>query len=193
MFRAARAALIAVAMWGFAQSAAASTVRPLVLDELVEGAAIAFHGRCTGNRVEIDAQTRLVVTFTTFEVTEAIKGPVASTHVIKQIGGILPGGDSGMIVHGVPKFAVGQEVVLFLAGVSAWGFSSPVGLGQGRFDVAEGPAGKVVQLGRPLRTLAARASRTPEGSGNEDTREMGVADFKALVRSRMESRMEVRE
>jgi hypothetical protein len=178
-----RAAFAAVAVLLTALQSAATTVKPLLLDEVVDAAAIAFHGTCVANRVEIDPQTRLVVTLTTFEVREPIKGAVASTHVIKQIGGTLPGGDSGLIVHGVPKFGIGQEYVLFLAGVSTLGFSSPVGLAQGRFEVSEKSAGKVVATGRPVRALTARMTKHPESGMDDTTREIALDEFKALVRA----------
>jgi hypothetical protein len=160
----------------------------MLLDEIVDDAAIAFHGTCIANRVEIDPQTQLVVTLTTFEVREVIKGSVSSTHVIKQIGGTLPGGESGLIVHGVPKFAVGQEVVLFLAGRSSLGFSSPVGLSQGRFEVAARGAGKVVSLGRPVRAFAARMTKAPDNSLDDFARDIGLQEFKAMVRAQVEAR-----
>lgn len=188
MFQMARAVLCAAAIGWVALQAAATTVRPMLLDEIVDDAALAFHGTCIANRVEIDPQTQLVVTLTTFEVRDVIKGSVSSTHVIKQIGGTLPGGESGMIVHGVPRFAVGQEVVLFLAGTSKLGFSSPVGLTQGRYEVSAGVDGKVVNLGRPLRAMAARMNKVPEAVGDPASREVGLPEFKAMIRAHVEAR-----
>jgi hypothetical protein len=132
----------------------AASVRFVPLDEMVDTAAIAFHGRVTGNRSERDSLLNVVVTYTTFEVTDVLKGNVGKQHTIKQIGGVLPDGSEGYRVHGVPRFAVGEEVVVYLAGVSQWGFSSPIGLQQGQFTVTQSEAGKVVSNGSDFRLMA---------------------------------------
>jgi hypothetical protein len=113
----------------------ATTVRALDIDDLVAGSAVVFDGTCTGNRTERDAQTNLVVTYTTFAVRDAIKGEVAATHVIKQVGGDLEDGGPSFRIQGVPKFTPGQDYVVFLPPASSLGFSSPTGLSQGRFHV----------------------------------------------------------
>jgi hypothetical protein len=84
---------------------------------------------------ERDPQTNLVVTYTTFAVEDVLKGTVPATHTIKQIGGNLAAEGTTLRVEGIPTFVVGQNYVVFLAGVSSAGFSSPIGLGQGRFSV----------------------------------------------------------
>ena len=116
-------------------SASATTVLPLSLDDIVATAAIAFEGTCIENRSERDAATQLPVTYTTFAVHDVIKGQPGDTYTIKQVGGEIPGKDIAFKVHGVPTFAVGQDYIVFLPATSAAGFSSPVGLAQGRFSV----------------------------------------------------------
>ncbi|HEX4916126.1 MAG TPA: hypothetical protein VFV51_19345 [Vicinamibacterales bacterium] len=169
---------------GMAGSASAATVRPILLDEIIDTAAIAFHGTCVANRVELDAATGFIVTYSTFEVSDVLKGQVPRTHVIKQIGGVLPDGRSGMIVHGVPKFAVGEEYVLFMAGVSPLGFSSPVGLTQGRFSIEAGRQGKAVASGADFRELTARMPDTSIPATGKPVRQLGLAEFKAMTRAR---------
>jgi hypothetical protein len=163
----------------------AATVRLLLLDEIIDTAAIAFQGTCTANRVEQDTVTNFIVTYTTFEVRDVIKGNVTATHVIKQIGGTLPGGESGMIVQGVPKFVVGEEYVVFLAGVSSLGFSSPVGLSQGRFEVQQGAAGKSIANGKDFRELTARMPQAvmPDSGAGKNVRQLGLDEFKQMVRT----------
>lgn len=164
----------------------AVTVRALLLDEVIDGAAVAFHGTCIANRVEHDAATRFIVTYTTFEVRDAIKGLPGTTHVIKQIGGLLPDGVSGMLVQGVPTYKVGEDYVVFLAGVSSLGFSSPVGLSQGSFAVQEGKAGKTIATSRPLRELIANmpaVATSDRHEPDETGREIGIDDFKRMART----------
>lgn len=166
-----------------ATGAGAATVRPMLLDEIIDTAAVAFHGTCIANRTEREAATNFIVTYTTFEVRDAIKGNVAGTHVIKQIGGTLDGGESGMIVHGVPRFVVGQEYVVFLAGVSSLGFSSPVGLTQGKFAVQEGATGKSIATGADFRELTARMPQSGLPATGPPVRQLRLEAFKEMARS----------
>jgi hypothetical protein len=183
------ACVIGLGGFGVAGNAAAATVRPLLLDEIVDSAAIAFHGTCIANRVERDTVTNFIVTYTTFEVRDVIKGGVAFTHVIKQIGGILPDGESGMVVDGVPKFAVGQDYVLFLAGVSSLGFSSPVALAQGSFSVRHDKAGGQIVMSRDVRELTAKMPRAVlpakvvDADAEVPLRQLGLDDFKQMART----------
>ena len=170
-----------------ASSSFAATVLPMVLDEIVDSSAVAFQGICTGNRTERDPLTNLVVTYTTFDVKEVIKGNVQKTHVIKQIGGVMPSGEASYLVHGIPKFAVGEEYVLFLAGVSSAGFSSPIGLSQGKFSIEQGDSGKMVSNGRDMRELTAKMPQADSLAIKEGSRKIGLDDLKRLTRARVEN------
>ena len=168
----------------------AASVLPLYLDEIVDHSTVAFEGTCTGNRTERDPATNLVVTYTTFEVREVLKGTVGATHEIKQIGGTLPDENLQYRIEGVPTFTVGEDYVVFLAGKSAAGFSSPIGLGQGRFGL-HGKAGRRhVSNGRDFRDMASRMSaRLPAPArarlkgATAPVREMDLIDFKQAVRN----------
>ena len=169
-------------------SAQATMVRSLFLDELIDGAAIAFQGTCTENRTQRD-EKGIIVTYTTFAVSDVLKGVVGSSYTIKQIGGAIPGESVQFKVYGVPTFAVGQGYVVFLPGVSASGFSSPVGLSQGRFTIAQDAGGPQVTNGRDFGELTSRmapgaAARAPQASAapNGPQTRLNLQDFKALVR-----------
>jgi hypothetical protein len=170
--------------------AAAMTTIPLYLDELVDGAAVAFEGTCIDNRVERDPETDLVVTYTTFTVRELLKGEANFTHVIKQVGGTLDDGKPSWAVRGVPRFALGQDYVLFLYGKSSAGFSSPVGLSQGRFVVHARDGGLRVANGRDFRDLTANARERQDETtqrvqrSKSPVRDLGLDEFKQLVRQR---------
>jgi len=193
--RLARACATFAALWGaiaFGTAAHATTVLPLYLEEMVDTAAVAFEGRCTANRSEVDAATGLVVTFTTFEVRDVLKGQVGATHVIKQVGGALPNDGPQYRVMGVPRFEVGDDYVVFLAGVSSHGFSSPIGLAQGRFKVEARGAARRLGNGRDFRDMAQRVmARVPPQSRREieeakgPVRDMDLEDFKQLVRGHL--------
>lgn len=174
----------------------AASVLPLYLDEVIDTSAIAFEGRVTASRTVRDEATQLIVTYTTFEVRDVLKGAVAATHEIKQLGGTLPdGGGLGYRVQGIPSFDVGEEYIVFLAGTSALGFSSPVGLSQGRFGIQGGGGGRRVSNGRDFRDLTARmAERLPAAAkarmlqAAEPVRDMDLEEFKRTVRAHVEAR-----
>ena len=170
--------------------AAATSVLPVGLDQMVDNAAVAFEGTCTGNRTGRDPATNLVATFTTFAVHDVLKGEVGATYEIKQIGGSVPGGLTYK-VDGVPKFQPGQDYVVFLPGISAAGFSSPVGLDQGRFIITPSANGREVANGRDFRDLTAGIppaelppSLQQQTKRGGTMRRLDIDEFKQLVRSR---------
>jgi hypothetical protein len=189
------AVFAAVAGLALCAGARAATVLPLYLDEMADGAAVAFEGRCLANRSEVDAATGLVVTYTTFEVRDALKGSPGATHEIKQVGGALPGDGAQYRVPGVPRFEVGGDYVVFLAGVSSAGFSSPMGLAQGRFTVHARDKVRRVGNGRDFRDMARRMlakappeARTAMEKAGGPVREMDLEEFKRMVREHLESK-----
>lgn len=184
------AALVAAVM--HFTPAQATTVLALDLDELVATSTTVFEGTCLRNRTEREASTGLVVTYTTFAVHDALKGELGATHVIKQVGGELDDGSPVFRIQGVPKFVPGQDYVVFLTGVSSLGFSSPIGLSQGRFTITREGAETRVANGRDFRELTeglAATGRAEEAlarlrASPAVERHMDLADFKALVRER---------
>ena len=169
-----------------------ANVLPLYLEEIVDTATTAFEGKCTANRTERDPASGLIVTYTTFEVRDTLKGSPGSTLTIKQIGGTLPDQGVQYRVSGVPTFEVAQEYVVFLAGVSSAGFSSPIGLAQGRFSIKSEGGVRKAGNGRDFRDLASRipqhvpaSTRARLQQADASVRELDVNDFKQTVRNRM--------
>ena len=173
----------------------AASVLPLYLDEMIDTATTAFEARVIANRTERDPATKLVVTYTTFEVLDLLKGHVGAKHEIKQIGGSLPGEAIEYRVQGIPTFSAGDTYVVFLAGVSPIGFSSPIGLSQGRFGVHEHATGRRVANGRDFKDMTARmtaklpaAAKARVMQDSEPVRDMDIDDFKRTVRAHLESK-----
>ncbi len=136
----------------------AASVLNLNIEQLTTNASIVFNGRCISNQVEFDSTTNFVVTYTTFEILQSIKGTTGLTHTIKQIGGNLPDRDIQTNWPGVPSFIVGKEYVIFLPPVSSLGFSTPVGLEQGKFSVLTDAVGKQVSNGQNFDDLMDKVS-----------------------------------
>lgn len=143
--------LLTSLFWG--ANAAATTTLPVSLPQMASAADVIFHGRAISNEVKQDPVTGKVATFTQFEVIELIKGTTGKTHTIKQIGGRLPGGKAHLAVHGVPRFRAGEAYVVFLPKASHLGFSSPIGLSQGKFDILKLDGETLISNGRPITTL----------------------------------------
>lgn len=112
----------------------ADRVRPMNLEQLVEGAEIIFEGECTAARTGKDPATGILATWYTFRVTRGILGDLDETFELKQYGGRE--GDNRVQGPSV-GYQPGEKVLLFLYGVSELGFSSAVGLQQGKFIIQE--------------------------------------------------------
>ncbi len=145
--------------------AAATTVLPLDLEALTNAADRVFMGRVVAVHSGRDGHG-LPVTWTTFTVEETLKGALPKTLEIKQIGAETPLADGAIYrVPALPHYQVGDEVVLFLQPDSREGFTSPVGLGQGRFRIRHEPGGATaendvgnVNLQAPARAALARGT-----------------------------------
>lgn len=127
-------------------------VKPLNLAELTEGARVIFEGECVDIKSGKDPVSGLVSTWYTFRVTQVLKGELGKEYVLKQYGGT--DGDLHVKVPAV-EYQVGEKVILFLYGESKLGFSSAVGMQQGKFSIQEFPDTKVryVTNGMPAMVL----------------------------------------
>lgn len=179
---------------GLAAPAAATTVLRLTLDQIIDQSTTVFQGTCLENRTERDPATGFVVTYTRFAVNDALKGTFGTTHEIKQVGGELPAESGGLMyrVIGVPKFTPGAEYVLFMAGRSSIGFSSPIGLSQGKFNIHREAGRAKVANGRDFKEMTAGAGVELPGAVQEKikaadgvVREIDLDEFKAFVRQRL--------
>lgn len=125
----------------------ASRVRPVNLEELTRRADRIFHGRCVEVRPALDPDLGLTVTYVTFVPQRAIKGSFRGGRLtIKLLGDQSPAAPVGAAIEGLPTFQVGEEVILFLHGDSRHGLTSPVGFGQGKFDVVRDKEGHRVAV-----------------------------------------------
>jgi len=179
------AALLGIAV---AVPAQAHSVREMQLDEIIDTAAVAFEGTVIDTHSEKDAASGRIVTYTTFQVTDVLKGNVGAKHTIKQLGGEI--GDQFYKVTLQQRYTVGQSTVVFLYGKSDLGFSAPVGIAQGNFTIAQDADGVGVSNGRDFDKITERMSQKPEiasllAAKRGNGRRMGLADFKRLVRAHL--------
>jgi hypothetical protein len=117
-------------------------VKRLSLDQVAAEAQRIVHGRVVEVRSGRD-EHGAPATWVTLDVERTLKGSAGGRLTVKQLGAADPLPDGGLaVIAGLPRYAVGEEVVLFLRGDSARGFTSPVGFGQGvyRVDRTDGRA-----------------------------------------------------
>jgi hypothetical protein len=146
------------------QQALATSVLPVSLQRMATAAELIFHGRVISNEVKLDDASGRVATFTTFEIIELVKGESGPIHTIKQIGGQLPGSNMRQVIHGVPRFTVGEEYVVFLPKASSLGFSSPIGLAQGKFSVRRQNGEPVISNANPVTAEVAPRKHTEQAN-----------------------------
>ena len=137
-----------------------TTVLPISLQQLSTRATLIFYAETVNNTVKKDEHSGHIATFTEFKIIDLIKGDAGDSYTIKQIGGHLEGSSTILRVHGIPEFHVGKKYVVFLPEKSRLGFSSPLGLHQGRFSVATIGGQQVVSNGR------SPANQTPQDNNN---------------------------
>ena len=145
----------------------ATTVERLSLEDLTRRSQSIVEGVVRGARTYRSPDGKLILTDTTIEVTEAIKGQVARTIDVTTVGGQI--GDTVLHVGGMPAFSTGESTIVFVQRSN--GYLTVVGLGQGKFTVSNGevansPSELTFPDGRP-----ARVSR------------MSVQTFKSQIRS----------
>lgn len=117
----------------------AAEVLPLSLAEMVDMAGPIFAGEVES--VAFDTAGRLPVTHVTFLVSERIRGVEAERITLTLPGGRQSAGRLPYRIAGLPVFRKGDRMILLAYPESSLGLTSPVGLGQGRFDIRAGPAG----------------------------------------------------
>lgn len=118
-------------------------VKTYNLEEMVSAADRIFVGRLIRTREGfIDARGGTIpITIYTFAVDEPIKGVGKKNLTIRQVG--HRSDPSSVFGHSAPHYREGEVLMIFLAGDSEIGLTSPIGLGQGVFHVKTDRGAKV--------------------------------------------------
>jgi hypothetical protein len=126
-----RSSGVALLILVLAASAAAQTPASGT-SALADSSALVVTGRV--EQVGAQADGGAIYTYVTVSVAETLKGPgQPGTIVVKQLGGVLP--DLGLFIAGQARFAVGEDVLLFLAVRPRDGSLYTVGLSEGKWQV----------------------------------------------------------
>lgn len=137
-------------------TASATVVRPMNIEELAAQATSVVHGVVEAQHaVRIDGR---FVTLVDVRVEERLESDAATDP--GRVTVEIPGGTVGQysqVVAGAPRFAVGQEVVLFLWAASPGAAPRVLGLSLGAFTVERSAAGPVAVSRRGSLTAATAA------------------------------------
>lgn len=113
------AALTLLAVWFICGGASGTTLKRMSVREMSQAAHAIVRARCITSSARWDAGE--IWTFTTFDVEETWKGTVPARITVPLLGGTA--GSLTSTVSGVPRFAPGEQVVLFLERTAAGDFS----------------------------------------------------------------------
>jgi hypothetical protein len=143
-------------------------VERLTLDDLAKRSQNIVQGIVRGSRTYWSPDGKLILTNTTIEVTESIKGQAARTVEVTTVGGQI--GDTVLHVGGMPAFIPGENTIVFVE--NSRGYLTVLGMSQGKFTVANGEvANSLSELtfpdGRPART-----TRMPEQTFKSEIRSL---------------------
>ena len=112
----------------------ATTVQHLSFDDLVSKANTIVIGRILDSQTSWTKDGKLILTQTTVEVQEGLKGTPAKTVTVTTIGGQI--GSTILHVSGMPAFVRDETAVIFLERSGA--YSTVLGLNQGKFSINNG-------------------------------------------------------
>jgi hypothetical protein len=153
----------------------ATTLKRMSLPDLSRAAHTIVRARCVANSTRWD--TGEIWTFTTFDVEEIWKGSAPAQITVRLLGG--KSGNLTSTVSGVPRFAPGEELVLFLERTPAQDFSI-VSWMQGTFRIARNRTTDEEIVTQDTATFAV-FDPASQRFGATGVRKMPVGAFHSLV------------
>jgi hypothetical protein len=182
--------IVALATIGF--SVRATTVVPPSFDDLVDKAEVIFQGNVTDVKSQWvgEGSQRYIVSYVTFAVKDAVKGAPGEKYTLRMFGGEVDG--EGMAVADAPKFAVGDEEILFVENNGSQ-IVPLVGMMFGRYHVQKDHMGREL-----IKTNEGAALKSVNRIGQEEQQatnepDLTAADFKAAVKERVEEKQRERD
>jgi hypothetical protein len=159
----------------------ATTVRQLDLPELAQQAEVIADVTVTGIQSywASPAGGKAIHTRVTFSLNSApLKGQVASPFTLDFLGGTV--GNHRMEVSGMPKFQVGDRLILFSYGPDKSFVSPVIGFDQGALRVIRDEQNNVDRVyrwwGQPVNESQPFNSRGPLSAGTKATQQLGAAN-----------------
>jgi hypothetical protein len=150
--------------------AGGATARRLDFSVLAQRAQMVVVARVVASRPFWDPATRTIWTNTELQILEAVKGGGSRSVTVTEPGGII--GNTGHWFPGVPSFAAGEEVVLFL--YHSRKRIRVLGLNQGVYTVSvdEATGARVVRprIHSEAEVFAASGGQKSEADARTETR-----------------------
>lgn len=142
------AAALAALVWS--APAGATVLVEMPLEDMVRDADAIVHGvvERTGTQMLVSADAFEPNTVSVIRVRSWLKGEGGSTVRIREIGGVWQGG--GLRIDGTPRYAPGEEVIVFLERRPEDGSYRTYGMVQGKFVVMHGVPGVPSSVQRDL-------------------------------------------
>lgn len=183
------------AAWLAPPASLALSTRQLNMADMVRQSAEIVAGTVTGVGQGFD-ERGLPYTEVTLAVAETIRGSAGATLVFRQFGLQTPiaaaeGRKYLGVVAGMPRYATGEQVVLFLTQPSPIGFRTTIGLEQGRFKLRGGNFENGVDNAGLFRNVDfSKGSLSPKERQMVATQQgaVGADSFLALLRRSVQER-----
>ena len=167
-----------------AGSVRATTVIPPTFDQLVSEAELIFEGTVIDARSQWTGEgaERHIVTYVTFNISDAIKGAPGKSYAIRMLGGTIDG--QTMEVTDTPKFKMGDRDILFVEHNGSQ-FVPLVGIMHGRFHVHRVAGGRDV-IAKDNGALLADVGKLGQDERAAVTGPaLSAADFKSAIRQKL--------
>jgi hypothetical protein len=104
---------------GLNEATATTAIAPSDQEMVVSARAI-VRGNVVGMSAGLDRERGIVMTYVRLMVNDVLTGEISTDEIVVRVpGGEMPG--LGTLIHGTPKFVIGQDVLLYL---DTWGDGS---------------------------------------------------------------------
>jgi len=157
----------------------ASLMRAMPFDDKVAHAASIVLGKCVATKSQWDPEHRFIVTYSTFQVEDSIKGASAA-----QVTIVTPGGTVGNLQQdtiGVPTFREGDENIVFTKATNLG--PTVLYFDQGTYDVNPNERGEKIVTPRPTGAVLVDTQR---GAAYEAEHARTLGEFRRSVRESMD-------
>jgi hypothetical protein len=169
------------------QSAYSQRTIRMNLERMISDAGMIVHGTVANVETGTDPETKLLATFVTIDILENFYGATEQRVILKLVGGKSK--TKRVKFAEMPSFKVGEEIFSLFFAPSKYGFTSPVGMAQGKFSVytdavtkqklvRNGANNTELFSGMKNTTAIAKIAASKRADGNID-----AADFSQTIRS----------
>src|ERR1051326_198641 len=159
--------------------AQATLMRAMPFDDKVEHAASIVLGKCVATHSQWDSEHRFILTYSTFQIEDTMKGASAA-----QVTIVTPGGTVGKLQQdtiGVPSFREGEENIVFTKATNLG--PTVLYFDQGTYDVNPDEHGGKMVTPRPTGAVLVDTQR---GAAYEPEHARTLGEFHRAVRESMD-------